>query len=274
LLEANRIAFKTGGDSPPGRLRLYQAIEGGNMALRTKIVTAVVALMIAATATVAVAEPGITVSLVQGLTQGYYGQDLMLMPRVNTELQAVPGAGLAADKVEFEYCDNGEWTRIGDADQVVEETGTIEPLILAFDDTFRYPADFRAKFYRQSKDASGVAGYRLISVSDTVTVDARQYPLTKLVAHAPKTAKRNRAFAVDYSVVPNVGTGNLVVKTYKRAGSRWVAKGTKTIALDESASASAEFTFAAAGSYRIVARFPGSQWGVAAPSVVSVVSVR
>lgn len=238
---------------------------------RVMAVIAVVALM--ATAGVAWANGGTMVTLFSGPSAGYYGQDCMLLPQVNTETKVVPGSGLKADLFEFQIKNStGEWEKY--EDQLVEETGTVDPLMLVFDDSVKYPADFRTLFYRQSKDASGTASYVLQSTSEPVTVERLKHGVSKVSITAPKRAKKNASFTTSYAVKPLSGAGKVKVTVERQAGSKYVKVSSKTITVDEMSEADLKLKLKKAGRYRINAKFAGNGWAVASPLATRIVTVK
>ena len=96
------------------------------MGVKARVTFAIAVVALMATATAAWANGGAVVTLFSGPSAGYYGQDCMLLPQVNVETKVVPGPKLKADLFEFQLKNSkGVWEKY--EDQLVEETGTVDP---------------------------------------------------------------------------------------------------------------------------------------------------
>lgn len=243
------------------------------MGVRARMAVVIAAVALLATAAVAWANGATVVTLFSGPSAGYYGQDCMLLPQVNTETQVMPGSGLKADLFEFQIKNSkGVWEKY--EDQLVEETGTVDPLMLVFDDSVKYPADFRVLFYRQSKDASGTASYVLQSTSEPISVERLKHRVSKVSITAPKKAKKNASFTTSYVVKPLSGAGKVKVTVERKSGKKYVKVSSKTIVVDEMSEADLKLKLKKAGTYRIKAKFAGNGWAVASPVATKTLTVK
>jgi hypothetical protein len=242
------------------------------MRLRVRAALAVAAVALLATAGIAWADTGVLVTLFGGPSAGYYGQDIVLMPQVNTETKVAPGSGLKPDKFEFQIDNKGTWEKYDD--QLVEETGTVDPLMLVFDDSVKYPADFRVLYYRSSKDASGVVDYALQATSDPITIERLRHAVSKVVIAAPKKVGKGKSFTTSYAVKPLSGVGKVKVTVARKSAGRFVKVSSKTLTTDEMSSADLRLKYKKAGTYRITATFTGNSWAKASSSATRIVTVK
>lgn len=248
---------------------------------RTKAALVVAAVALIATAGFAWANTtggitgtsqGVSAYLFVAPSEGYYGQDIMLMPQVNTETKVSPGPGLRADKFEFQVNNNGKWEKF--EDQLVEETGTVDPLMLVFDDSLTYPAEIRALFYRSSRDATGVVGYELLATSEPVTIDRLRHIASRVSIVAPNKAESGKAFTTSYVVKPLSGIGKVKVTVAREFRGRFIPVTTKMLTTDEMGEADLRISLSRPGTYRITASFAGNAWAGASPNANRFVTVR
>lgn len=243
------------------------------MRVKARVTVAIAVVALLATAVAAWANGGTIVTLFGGPSAGYYGQDCMLLPQVNVLTKVAPEPGLKADLFEFQLKNSaGSWDKYDE--QLVEEDGSVDPLMLVFDDSVKYPADFRVLFYRQSKDASGTASYVLQGTSDPITVERLKHRVSKVSVVAPKSVKPNASFVTSYAVKPLSGSGKVKVTVERKSGKKYVKVSSKTITVDEMSEADLKLKLKKVGTYRVKAKFAGNSWAVSSPTATKTLVVK
>ena len=225
-----------------------------------------VAALAAGLMAVAVAVPAFAAVLTARLdatpTKGYYGQESVLTPSVDTTM--VPG-----DKFEFQISHDGvNWGKYEDADQSIEDTGQVSPLYVVFDNSVRFPARFRAVFKTK---ASGNATQ---SISPVRTLYALKYLSTKTILLGSASGKAHTALNLTARVYPMSGEGRVTIHVYRRIGGTWKWLRKFNLTTDETGGATFSYTPAAAGAYRFRAQFAGNQFSVPSPVSWKSVTVR
>jgi hypothetical protein len=222
-------------------------------------------VVVAAVAPAIANDDTVTARLYVGPAEGYFGQDCVMMPQVSV-------VALPKEKFEFQINNRGTWEKY--EEQLVEETGTIDPLAIVFDDSIKYPAEFRVLYLKPSKDASGNAIFLERAASDTETIDIQRHSVSKTLITAPKTAKRGKAFNAAFRVTPLAGAGAIKMTVQRKVGSRWKSVKSVKLKSDESSEVSTSLKLATAGTYRISAKFAGNRWAPASATASKLVKVR
>jgi hypothetical protein len=222
--------------------------------MKRKFVVAIAAACAVAMIAAVPAVAAVVASMQVSQTKGYYGQETMLLPSVDTT--AVPGATFTMETSKS----GSTWEMIGE-NQGIEDTGTVDPFYHIWDNTLSYPAYFRVAY--RSKGTT--MGQEPTAVTEPVQLSALKYLGTRVKMTGAKSAKARKTYKVAVQVSPECGEGIVKVNRYKRSGGRWVFVKSHLIETDEVGAGTLMLKPGMRGEYLLRAKFLGNQFGVASP---------
>lgn len=217
---------------------------------------------------VALAVPAFASGMVTQLNayvdSGYYGQDCVLHATSESSVTPTPG-----DKVELQVYTKGVgWEKFGE-EQLVEETGTVDPFYIQINESLPSPAKFRAIYY--DKQGSLV---ETGTPSDYISLYARKFACNRTIVGVPTYGNVGKSFTAIIRMAQNPGPGKVGVRVYHKRNGSWVLVKSTVVSSDDMGTASFKYRPAAKGAYRVRAVFGGNRFSVAGYPGVDDVVVR